>query len=862
MVAHMKRLNALLLSLMVACGDDPSATTDTRDAAETLAPEVSPEVDATQDSGDTAETAETVDPEVADTDVPESEIPDTADTTDPEVGDTTPDTNEPGPPLVTERFGARLWGPIIQMSRTGRLLWLGTRGSPDPSDPSGGVIRAGLYRIDLDSGVVRHYEDELPREDYASLDPFLPVGTFGPAATAGVQRYGQRYLAVAHTGLLVIEGSSVTPFPVFYEGAPVVPIQIVIADGGSAATSTGWLTTNQGLLRLDPATFEVEGVVTGADLDIANDEGGDFGKLTLDPDTGAVYAAYFATDGSSHIVRVSAEGEVSRLTPGTNGLPTGRVGDLVFDAARAVVYAAIGAWSAAEGGVIAWDGSTATTVVREGALAQAHSGELGAFGAQVLALDETRGWLAVGGQVQSGFSGQRGGGLVVVDVASDGPAAPAIKGFRTKLSPLYHWHTQHLNWDADNGRLYVAISDLCSEVKLRNRGLFALRFDAEGEVHYERPLLSGVRAISFGADSDTPWLGLRDDNGGLACDGYPIQTGLGQPQSGGSLALSPLLVTSDDGMGGISLDPGVTAIDAGIGIALGTYRDGFFVGQAEGGRVTGFAANQALYGPSLFTEDVLHDVGDTVEALWIAGRATHSNGDPPQLADRGPRGAALITIREGAIDSVFHYVRVTDDASDPNQIEGLPSGDVRDLYREADGSVLAACAAETLDLPYDRWTPDPFVFEGLPRKGGVARLSGTQVTVIADSKIFPDPRALTRDADGRLLVADAERGVWRQNSETAGGWDGLVLANLPNNSIPQAIWAGAGDDLALATSRGLWVRIGQRVMILDDIGFAWDLAWHDGRLYVGTDIGLVIVRPDTAAATELPARPQGAPVPF
>ena len=89
-----------------------------------------------------------------------------------------------------------------------------------------------------------------------------------------------------------------------------------------------------------------------------------------------------------------------------------------------------------------------------------------------------------------------------------------------------------------------------------------------------------------------------------------------------------------------------------------------------------------------------------------------------------------------------------------------------------------------------------------------------------------------------------------------------MLANLPNNSIPQAIWAGAGDDLALATSRGLWVRIGQRVMILDDIGFAWDLAWHDGRLYVGTDIGLVIVRPDTAAATELPARPQGAPVPF
>ena len=847
MVAHMKRLNALLLSLLVACGDDPDTTPDTQVDAETFAdgevtPEVSPEVDETVEPGETTA-------EVDDTNTPDGDTTDTTDTTD-DTSDA--DTTEPGPPLVTDRFGARLWGPIIQMSRTGRLLWLGTRGSPDPIT---GVMRAGLYRIDLDSGIVRHYEDELPREDYATLDPFLPEGTFGPAATAGVQRYGQRYLAVAHTGLLVIEGSSVTPFPVFYEGAPVVPIQIAIADGGTAATSTAWLTTDQGLLRLDPAAFEVTGIVTGADLEIADDEGGDFGKLALDPNTGAVYASYFATNGSSHIVRVSSEGEVTRLTPGTDGLPAGRVGDLVFDAARDVAYVAIGAWDAAQGGVITWDGTTATTLVREGALAQAHSGESGPFGAQVLALDETRGWLAVGGQVQSGLQGQRGGGLVVVDVGAE---QVAIKGFRTKVSPLIHWHTQHLNWDADNGRLYVAISDLCSEVKLRNRGLFALRFDAAGEVHYERPILSGVRAISFG-DTDTPWLGLRDDNGGLACDGYPIQTGLGQPQAGGSLALSPLVVSSDDGMGGISLDPGVTAIDAHAGIAVGTYRDGFFVGQPDGARVTGFAANQALLGPSLFTEDVLLELGATRDLLWIAGRATHSNGDPPQLADRGPRGAALITISGGSITEVLHYVRVTDDPTDPNQIEGLPSGDVRDLYREADGSVLAACAAETLDLPYDRWTPDPFIFEGEPRKGGVARIDGTDITVIADAKIFPDPRALTRDAAGRLLVADAERGVWRQNGDT---WDGLVLADLPSGSIPQAIWAGEGDDLALATSRGLWVRIGQRVMILDDIGFAWDIAWHDGRLYVGSDIGLVIVRPSSVAAPVFPTPAQGAPVPF
>jgi len=507
--------------------------------------------------------------------------------------------------------------------------------------------------------------------------------------------------------------------------------------------------------------------------------------------------------------------------------------------------------------------------MREGALASAHSGESAAFGAQILALDDDKGWLAVGGQVQSGFSGQHGGGLVVIDVAGD--TARAV-GLRTKTSPLYHWHTNHLRWDGASGRLYVAISDLCSEVKLRNRGLFALRFDAAGAVHYERPILSGVRAISFDDRSDTPWLGLRDDNGGLACDGYPLQSGLGQPQSGGSMALVPLVTSSSDGGGGISLDPGVTAIDASgtpggdghaaegatASLAIGTYRDGFFLGHALDGRADGFAANQAILGPSLFTKDVLHEPGngDGSAGIWIAGRTSHGAGDPPQLADRGPRGVALITVRAGAIAEVLHYVRASED---PDDIVGLPSGDVRDLLREPDGSVIAACAAERVDLPYDRMETPIFEVDGVPRLGGIARLSGTEVEVIADSKLLPDPRAVTRDGAGRLLVADAERGVMRQDGES---WAGLALPGLAAGSIPQALWAGDGDDLALATSNGLWLRIGQRVLILDDVGFAWAVEWHGDRLYVGTDVGLVVVRPATAAATLFPAPPAGVAPPF
>lgn len=842
---------------LFACGDDGGGasdtaadTADTSDTHDSNGPDLP---DAEETSDDTSE------PDTADT----TDTADAADTSDVPDGDTV----EPPPSLTVERYGARLWGPIIQMSRTGRVLWLGTRANPDPVS---GVLRAGLYRLDLDTGAVRVYEDELPLEDYHLLDPFIPEGTFGPTATAGVEALGDgRYLAVAHTGLLLIDGGSITPFPVTDDGAPVVPIQLAISEpgvcqrprwDGTCGTPIAWLTSDRGLFRLNRATFAVEQRITGADLGLAGDTGGSFGKLALDSDSGAVYAAYYASNATSHVVRVAADGAIAVLTPGTNGLPAGLVGELAWSFTRGRVYVALGAWNAAEGGVVAWDGVTSSEVVREGALAAAHTGESGPFGAQALALDDERGLLAVGGQVQSGFAGQKGGGLVVVDLTS---TPPRVVGLRTRTTPLYHWHTNHLAWDGQGGRLYAAMSDLCSEVKLRNRGLFALSFDAAGDVRYERPLLSGVRAIGFDDEGETPWLGLRDDNGGLACETYPIQTGLGHAQGGGSLALYPVLATSTDGGGGMLLDPGVTALDAHAGLALGTYRDGFFLGaivegaEGAGGRAEGFAGNQALLGPSLFTEDVLHEVRtDGADGLWIAGRTSHGQGDPPQLADRGPRGAALITLRDGRVEGVTHYVRASEDADD---VVGLPSGDVRDLLREADGSVLAACAAERVDLPYDRMETPIFEVDGVPRMGGLARLSGDSVEVLAGAEVLPDPRALTRDAAGRLWVADAERGVLRLDD---GEWIEVPLAGLPADAVPQAIWAGAGDDLALASSRGLWVRLSGRVLILDDVGFAWSLAYKNDRLFVGTDTGLLVVRPSNAPATVLPPAPAGAPPPF
>src|SRR4051812_38769024 len=47
--------------------------------------------------------------------------------------------------LTIERWGARVWGPILGLSRADRTLWFGTRGAPDPDGAPG--VHAGLGRL-------------------------------------------------------------------------------------------------------------------------------------------------------------------------------------------------------------------------------------------------------------------------------------------------------------------------------------------------------------------------------------------------------------------------------------------------------------------------------------------------------------------------------------------------------------------------------------------------------------------------------------------------------------------------------------------------------------------------------------------
>lgn len=881
MVAAMCRPHPLFFVLLLAlpltqtgCPDDGAgrSTPDTADTA---------------DSDDAPDTGDTVDPEVeGDTTADTSDSPDTSDTADTTDtrGDTNPD-GELGPPLEVSRYGARMIGAPIQLSVTdtghGRFLWVGTRANlvPVPGDSSTGELRGGLFRYDLATGDAVRFEDELPREDYSEFMALDPL-SFGPAPTAGVQADGDRFVVVARTGLLGLSGDSFDQVVVTHDGQALVPVQLAIARDGLRPVA--WMTSNVGLVRLDEDTFTVEAVIRGADLAIEGDTGGDFGRLTVDPDTGAVYAGYYTSDGRSALVKVGVDNQRRVWVTGTEGGPRGRVGELVFSKAAGKVYAALASWSAAEGGVVVWDGELVSSLVREGPLAEAHQGEAGAFGAHGLALDEVNGILAVGGQVQSGLGGLKGGGLVLVELG-DGVGSPRLLGVAGRDAPLIHWHVQSLAWDPAGRELFVVASDLCNETRLRALGVFGVRF-VDGRVVYRRPFLSSLRSLAEvdGRDGAAEVLaGVRDDNGGLACESVPISSGLGRLEVGG-LQLMPVVSTSGDL---ISKMPGVTAMHAakdtdGAALTLGTWRDGFLVGEKTADRVEGFVGNPALIGPSLFLDAVwARNTERGGREVWLAGRTSHQPGDPVVVADRGPRGVAKLEVANGLIASAVHYVRSSEDAED---VVGLPSGDVRDLAANASGDLVLSCAKERMAPNYDRDEAPVFLLDGQSRGGGLALIPSADrsiVSVLADETVTPDPRAVAFAPDGHLWVADAERGVLRSTAPV-GGADGangadafprdppdpfgflpVALNGWPTGAKPIRLWVGEGSDLAVATTMGLWVRLGGRELVVDGVGHAWSLLVRDGALWAGTDEGLVVVSPEGRAVT-LPARTPGEAVPW
>jgi hypothetical protein len=730
--------------------------------------------------------------------------------------------------LTVERWGARVWGSILGMSRTDRTLWFGTRGGDDP-DGAPGVVHSGLGRLDLDTGEVKIFDAELPQVDY----DFGGGPLKGAVSTAGGVQDGTRQLVVAQTGILVIEDGKVTAKAISIPGgANASPTWIAVDRGGGRARI--WAATEVGVVRLHADTFAVEKVYGAAELGSI-----DVGSIAVDPGSGALYAAVYESGGpGSHVARIDGDA-VQSLVPGAQGTPAGVVGDIVWSASAKAAVIAVASWDPASGGVATWDGTTGTTLALEGQLGLAARGMEEAFGAVRLAVDEADGLVIVGGNIRAvGPIGiLEGGGLAWIDLKTK-----RVAGLSTTTSFLPGDHIAAIAYDAKTRRTYISAHQPCSETQLGNLGLVAVSFRTDGTPRFERPVLSGVRSMAVVGDD--VYLGLRDENPGLSCFGYAVQTGLVRLEANRSGEIIPLVATGSEAITPFA-GPTAMATDAKGRFAIGTFRDGTFVGDPAGGQ----AVNQAgEFGVSLYENDVAWAGADSV---WIAGQGVHDPADPVSLADVGPRGAALLLFDPGSkAVTAKHYVRASKDAAD---VVGLPSDEVAAIALGSDGAAYLACATERVGVhASDRILGDPFVLQGKTRAGGVARIDEDgAITVLAGSDAAPDPRGIAFDSAGKLWVLDAAKGLLRL--ENGALVSAAAPGGVPAGAYPHGLWRGADQDGAALYDKGASFTLGGVSAFIGDAGHAWRAAPRaKGVLMIGTDEGLVRAHLDSAAAAERP----------
>lgn len=731
--------------------------------------------------------------------------------------------------LTIERWGTRIWGPILGLSRTDRTLWFGTRPVPDPD---GGGVHGGLGRLDLDTGEVKVFEAELPKVQ----EDFGEGAVESPVATASVIADGDRRLVVARTGILVIgKDGTVTEKPIALPGGAgnASPVGIVVDRGGGRARI--WAATDAGLVRLHADTFAVEKVFGQTELGSTN-----VGAIALDPGAGAVYLAVYEDGNASHVARVDGDA-VKSLVPGEEGIPAGTVGGIVWSTKAGAAVIAIASWNDMAGGVATWNGTATTTLATEPQLGEAARGAPEAFGPWHLAVDDDAGLVIVGGSIRPtpplGYLA--GGGLAWIELSTK-----RVAGMSTTTSALPGDDVGALTYDPTSRRTYIAARQPCNEHQLGNLGLVAVSFREDGTARFERPVLSGVRSMAVVGDE--VYLGLRDDSPGLSCFGLAVQTGLVKLQANRAGEIVPLAV--QEGGDGILPHAGPTAmaVDDKGRFAIGTYRDGTFVGAPT----NGYAFNQALTpGVSLYETDVAWAAAG---AMWIAGSAVHDPSDPPELADVGPRGAALVKLGDDGKPATFtHYVLSSKDAKD---VTGLPSSEIAGVAVAPDGASFLACATERLGVrSSDRALGEPFALDGKVRKGGVAQIGKDgALTVIANDAVAPDPRGIAVDATGGLWVLDAEKGLLHQQ----GG--GLVSAALPEGApagaYPHGLWRGANQDLAALYDKGALVSLGGHAKFVGDAGHAWRAAARaPGVILIGSDQGLIRARVAAADVSEKPA---------
>lgn len=160
--------------------------------------------------------------------------------------------------LATEQWGARVWGRTIELTRTGRTLWLGTVPMPQPDQTEPSSASGGLVKLNLDSGEVDVLDAELPQ----TTNP--DTNLTGALPTAGVVQDGDRTIAVTPAGLVVGTGNTFAVHELVVNGTKTGPNHIAIDRDGNRKRL--WVTTTVGLLQLDADSLDLVSTIDGATL--------------------------------------------------------------------------------------------------------------------------------------------------------------------------------------------------------------------------------------------------------------------------------------------------------------------------------------------------------------------------------------------------------------------------------------------------------------------------------------------------------------------------------------------------------------------------------------------------------------------
>ena len=724
-------------------------------------------------------------------------------------------------------------------------------GLGDPANPGQSGMSAGLLVQDTDTGAVRLYgaADGLPELDYG-----LYVFGGKPAAAPVIrlawidtdERFAAAMLTHVAVGTRADDGTWSFRSSKLRKPGATTDSQITVVASAAGALFVG---SDQGVAVLDPDTLSVtRWLDTGTPIS----EIYELVSVGFDEAKAAVAWNQKQNAGGPNRISIASAGspDLEEVTLPDGFLPT------CFAGTTGALYVG-GRAGDGRGAILAVtqldDGYEARMVVAPEDLVALHRAP---YVPNRIAVSADGLRLFVGAQLQQ--SGDVKGVAVFELMANAVVMTPGrlVVDRRRAEADLLPWQTELLVADA-KGRLWVAGKQRCNDVSRRITGLF--RIDGVGDdpetARVVRPFVSGVRTISVDPVDGNTWLGLRDENSGLACDGYVVQQSVCRLKSDGSCEIWVPRTNTDLQRGPVAL--------AAVGIAFDPERDRALAVVGIGdetfvrrGDTTRFLSTQLEPGVSLRTTSAA--IGPS--GLWISSAAQWDPGFPPdpndpnpidwdKVNDRTPHGVGYLEFdADGKPTYLRRFSRNKSDQKDYD-VPGMPSNAAwQVLPLEGRRRAVVALGVER---------PMQFIDHQLPPEsdrhvgGGIAIIDGDQVRTVSgpSGATLRDVVALARDQDGGVFAVEANEGVFRVNLETrkaerfaAPAWGPQVRAT--------SLAVDEAGHVAVGTTAGLWIygSNGKSTQATArDHGTYWALRFmEDGVLYAGADQGLVRVAIDGA----------------